>query len=88
MSSSEHKSGRAWKALEWLCIKRPLLLQTAGLGGLEVLVQAIQTSARFTDGRVKLGTGIFESAVQGDAGRICQLAPLSLMSELRTSHAE
>ena len=49
MSSSEHKSGRAWKALEWLCIKRPLLLQTAGLGGLEVLVQTVQTSARFTD---------------------------------------
>ena len=49
MSSSEHKSGHAWKALEWLCIKRPLLLQTAGLGGLEVLVQAVQTSARFTD---------------------------------------
>ena len=49
MSSSKHKSGCAWKVLEWLCIKHPLLLQTAGLGGLEVLVQTIQTSAHFTD---------------------------------------
>ena len=51
MSSSKHKSGCAWKVLEWLCIKHPLLLQTAGLGGLEVLVQTIQTSAHFTDAR-------------------------------------
>ena len=49
MSSSEDKSGHTWKALEWLCIMHLLLLQMAGLGGLEVLVQAVQTSACFTD---------------------------------------